>query len=61
MKHTYENNIWDLKLKNKKINTLKYIRKNVPLNSFVSPSQIFHLCQYLEGKMEKILLGQISY
>ena len=45
-----KNNLWSVKLKKNELKTLRYIKKNVPLNCFSKPSQIFKICKYLESK-----------
>ena len=42
-----KNNNWDKKIKKNEIKIKKYIKNNVPLNSFCNPNQILQLCNYL--------------
>ena len=42
-----KNNNWYLKKKNNNNKVEKYIKKNVPLNSFCEPKQILALCKLL--------------
>ena len=50
-----ENN-WGIKKKNDPNKIKKYIKNNVPLNSFIFPDQIFDLCNYI-SKNGKNLTG----
>ena len=52
-----KNNNWDIKIKRNKRNIKKYIKKNVPLNSFCNPKQITELCNYLFGKSGDNITG----
>lgn len=40
-------NVWDKKMKKNRLNTLNYIKRNVPLNVFCKPEHIKKLCDYL--------------
>ena len=40
----FKNSTWDKKMKLNKIRTKKYIKENVPTNSFGSPNDIFEIC-----------------
>ena len=48
--------IGGLKKKNDPNKIKKYIKNNVPLNSFIFPDQIFDLCNYI-SKNRKNLTG----
>ena len=51
-------NLWDKKLKISKLKTLKYIRDNVPSNSFVSPDYIYNFCNQIIMFNKYNLVGQ---
>lgn len=40
-------NVWDKKMKKNNLSIKKYIKKNVPLNTFCNTKQIYDLCVYL--------------
>ena len=40
----FKNSTWDKKMKLNKIRTKKYIKENVPTNSFGSTNDIFEIC-----------------
>ncbi len=52
-----KNNLWEKKMKANRKKTLKYIKKNVPLNDFCKPEQIKGLCDYLISPLGKFTLG----
>ena len=52
-----KNNLWYKKMRSNKKKTLKYIKKNVPLNDFCRPDQIKSLCDYLISPMGKFIVG----
>ena len=52
-----KNNNWDKKIKRNKRDIKKYIKNNVPLNSFCNPKQITDLCNYLFGKSGDYITG----
>ena len=55
-----DNNNWSIKIKENPNKIMRYIRDNVPLNSFIFPEQIFHLCNYINTN-KKILQDQIMF
>ena len=52
-----KNNLWYKKMRLNKNKTLKYIKKNVPLNDFCRPDQIKSLCDYLISPKGKFIVG----
>ena len=52
-----KNNNWDKKIKRNKRDIKKYIKNNVPLNSFCNPKQITDLCNYLFSKSGDYITG----
>jgi len=52
-----KNNNWDKKIKKNKRDIKKYIKNNVPLNSFCNPIQITELCNYLFSKSGDNITG----
>ena len=52
-----DGNVWDKKIKKDKKGTLKYIKKNVPLNDFCKPEQIKDLCDYLLSNSGDFITG----
>ena len=52
-----EGNVWDKKIKKNKIETLNYIKKNVPLNDFCKPEYIKSLCDYLLSSSGDFITG----
>ena len=49
-----DNNNWSIKIKENPNKIMRYIRDNVPLNSFIFPEQIFHLCNYINTNKKNI-------
>ena len=61
----FENSTWDKKMKLNKINTKKYIKENVPTNSFGSTDDIFEICHmisessgFINGSLIRVDGGQ---
>jgi 3-oxoacyl-[acyl-carrier protein] reductase len=52
-----KNNNWGKNLKNNPLKFKKYIKKNVPLNLFCNPSQLFELCEFLLSKNGNNITG----
>jgi len=50
-------NVWDKKIKKNKIETLSYIKKNVPLNGFCKPEYIKDMCDYLLSSSGDFITG----
>ena len=51
------NNNWGKKQKISPNNVKKYIKENVPLNSFIYPQQIFEACNFILNIKNKIITG----
>jgi len=51
------NNNWDKKIKKNKIKTLKYIKKNVPMNKFCKPEDIAELVNHIITSKNNITTG----
>jgi 3-oxoacyl-[acyl-carrier protein] reductase len=49
-----DKNNWALKKKNNPRKVMKYIKDNVPLNSFIFPEQIFQLCNYINSNRKNL-------
>lgn len=49
-----DKNNWGKKIKNNPYKVKNYIKKNVPLNSFIFPEQIFHLCNYINNNKKNL-------
>lgn len=52
-----KNNNWGKKIKRNPNMVKKYIKKHVPLNSFISPEQIYETCNYLTNKSNNLITG----
>ena len=52
-----EGNNWSKRLKKNKKNTMKYIKKNVPINNFVDGSIIFDTCEMLINDKDNFYTG----
>lgn len=52
-----EKNNWGKKIKTKPLEVKKYIKKNVPLNSFVQPQNIFDMCNLIFNDNNKVFTG----
>ena len=55
----FEGSTWELKIKQKPIKTKKYIRANVPSNSFGSPKDIFDVCKMISENKSKFITGSL--
>ena len=51
------NNNWDKKIKKNKIQTLNYIKKNVPMNKFCRPKDIAELINFILNSQNNIVTG----
>lgn len=51
-------NLWDKKIKISKNKTLKYIKDNVPTNSFLNPLEIYNFCNQIILFQKTNLVGQ---
>ena len=52
-----KNNNWGTKIKKDKKKIKKYIKDNVPLNTFCNPEQISDMCDYLFRKSGDNITG----
>ena len=52
-----ENNNWGKKIKKNKDKIKRYIRENVPLNTFCEPEQISEICDYLFSRSGNNITG----
>ena len=52
-----QNNNWGKKQKDNPNNVKKYIKDNVPLNSFIYPQQIFDICNLILSEKKKTITG----
>ena len=52
-----KNNLWDKKIKKNKKNVLKFLDKNVPLNKFCEPEEIFNIVKLLISEKNKSISG----
>jgi NAD(P)-dependent dehydrogenase (short-subunit alcohol dehydrogenase family) len=55
----FEGSTWDLKIKQNLIKTKKYIKDNVPANSFGSPKDIFEVCKMISENKSKFITGSL--
>ena len=55
----FKGSTWDLKIKNNPIKTRMYIKKNVPINSFGSPNDIFEVCKMISENKSKFITGSL--
>ena len=55
----FEGSTWDLKIKKNPIKTKKYIKDNVPTNSFGSPKDIFEVCKMISENKSKFITGSL--
>ena len=53
-----ENNLWSKKLKDNPKKTRAYIKKNVPLNSFVKPASLIETCKLIIDMDSNQITGQ---
>ncbi len=51
------NNNWDRKIKNNKMKTLRYISKNVPMNSFCKPLEIAETINFILNTKNNFITG----
>lgn len=51
------NNNWDKKIKKNEMKTLKYIKKNVPMNKFCKPEDIAELVNHIIISKNNITTG----
>ncbi len=49
-----DKNNWSIKIKKNPNKIKSYIKDNVPLNSFIFPEQIFHLCNYINSNKKNL-------
>lgn len=49
-----DKNNWSIKIKKNPNKIMSYIKDNVPLNSFIFPEQIFHLCNYINSNKKNL-------
>jgi 3-oxoacyl-[acyl-carrier protein] reductase len=50
-------NVWDKKMKKDNLSIKRYIKKNVPLNTFCNTKQIYDLCAYLLSRSGDSITG----
>ena len=55
----FEGSTWDLKIKKNPIKTKKYIKDNVPSNSFGTPKDIFEVCKMISENKSKFITGSL--
>jgi 3-oxoacyl-[acyl-carrier protein] reductase len=53
----FDGSTWDKKIKKNKINTLKYVKENVPLNKFGSPKDIANAVFFLSSEENNFITG----
>ena len=55
----FKGSTWDLKIKKNSKLIKKYIKKNVPMNSFGSPLDIFQVCKMISENNSKFITGSL--
>lgn len=55
----FKGSTWDLKFKKNSKKIKKYIKKNVPMNNFGSPHDIFQVCKMISENDSKFITGSL--
>ncbi len=55
----FKGSTWDLKIKKNPKKTKMYIKKNVPMNTFGSPNDIFEVCRMISENASKFITGSL--
>ncbi len=55
----FKGSSWDIKLKNHPNKTKRYIKKNVPINKFGSPDDIFGVCKLITESDSQFITGSL--
>ena len=55
----FKGSTWDSKIKKNPEKFKKYIKKNVPMNSFGSPNDIFQVCKMISENDSKFITGSL--
>ena len=55
----FKDSTWDLKIKKNPKKTKMYIKKNVPINAFGSPNDIFEACKMISENSSKFVTGSL--
>jgi len=55
----FEGSTWDSKIKNNPIKIRKYIKNNVPINSFGTPNDIFEVCKMISENKSNFITGSL--
>lgn len=55
----FKGSTWDLKIRKNPKKTKMYIKKNVPVNTFGSPNDIFEICKIISENSSKFITGSL--
>ena len=55
----FKNSTWEIKMTNNSLKTKSYIKKNVPINNFGSPKDIFEICKMISENKSNFLTGSL--
>ena len=55
----FDGSTWDSKIKNNPIKIRKYIKNNVPINSFGTPNDIFEVCKMISENKSNFITGSL--